>query len=276
MSQKRILVLSDLHCGSIYGLIHPKFTTADGNRVSLNTGQQALWARWTELADLLASTKIDAVVLNGDVIDGHQRAQRGTELSLPMLQDQAACAVEVIQEFLRRARIRRAKIYGVQGTEYHDGKAAEQAEFVYYMLGCEVYPGRGTGRWSHEVLDLDVDGININFAHGISVSSGIYRSTAIDREVLFASLAAKEGRGSVDVVVRSHAHYFVHVEFANRHAIITPCWQLQTRYMRKRSVYRMIPDIGAIVLCVDGGRRQIAIQKYLCKIDVQRKSIFGL
>jgi hypothetical protein len=71
-----------------------------------------------------------------------------------------------------------------------------------------------------------------------------------------------------DCVVRSHLHYFTHVEHAAKHIVITPCWQLQTRFMRKLSLYRCIPDIGAVLITVDpqakkNGDDPISIRKFL-------------
>jgi hypothetical protein len=44
------------------------------------------------------------------------------------------------------------------------------------------------------VLDLDVDGVIINFAHGIPVASGFYRATAGDQEAIWPALTGKDGK----------------------------------------------------------------------------------
>lgn len=98
---KCLLVVSDLHCGSIYGLLPPGFTTSDGRVVSPNAGQAYLWSCWSTLAEYVGKLKIAGVIVNGDVVDGRQQAQRGTELCLPMIEDQAAAA-EACLKFLRK------------------------------------------------------------------------------------------------------------------------------------------------------------------------------
>ncbi len=247
---KRILVLSDLHCGSIYGMHPPKFLASDDRGVPQNPGQAYLWRCWKDLAARVKRMRIHAVVVNGDVIDGYQRAQRGTELNLPMIADQAAAAEEVLK--VMKKATGKAVWYFTQGTEYHDSKAGREIENVARSLGAQSYRGLGTGRHSREVLDLEVDGVVCNFMHGVSCSSGLYRATAPDREGIWSALAGKEGKmPKADAVVRSHAHFFVRVEHPTKHILITPCWELQTRFMRKNSAYRMLPDIGAVILVID-------------------------
>lgn len=245
MRRYRVLVVSDIHVGSIFGLLPPGFVRSDNATVSLNPGQEHLWGCWDDLRQRVRD--VDVVVVNGDVIDGPQPAQRGTELSLPILGDQAEAAIETLR--LLKKSTGTAPWYFIQGTEYHDCRAGRSAEEVARALDATPYTGLGTGRYSREVLDLDIDGVVINFAHGISVATGFYRATPADREGIWSALAGKDGKmHKADAVVRSHAHSFVHVEHASKHIVISPCWQLQTRYQRKNSVYRMIPDIGAMVL----------------------------
>lgn len=264
MSEKTLLVLSDLHCGSIFGMMPPNFETSDGAPKSQNAGQEYLWSCWLHMLDYAKELEPDAIILNGDLIDGLQHAQRGTELSLPLLFDQRGAAIDCLRPLSVLA-----PMYFVQGTEYHDCKAGASIEAVAEDLHGVRYKGPGTGKFSKEVLDLEVDGVVVNFAHGISVASGFYRATAHDREGIWSALAGKDGKmPKADAVIRAHAHFFVHVEHASKHIVGGPCWELQTRYMRKNSVYRMVPDIGFLVIHIDGdakkeGRDPIWVEKML-------------
>jgi len=237
----KILVVSDLHVGSVYGLLPPGYRDSRGNTVEQNVGQKYLWRCWMDLARRVARIRPDVVVVNGDLVEG-----RYGELCLSSPVDQAEACLQV----LRALGCKRAKWFFIQGTEFHDAEVGREVEVVASQLGTK-YVGLGSGVYTREVLDLECDGVVVNFAHGISVGAGLYRAVAIDREALWSALAGKAGSlPKADVVVRSHAHYFVHVEHASKHAVVTPCWQLQTRFMRRRSVYRMVPDIGAVVLVV--------------------------
>ena len=249
-AKKNVLVVSDTQCGSIYGMLPPDFEASDDRLVPQNPGQKYLWQCWDDMCRWAGRQGVDAVVVNGDVIDGKQGAQKGTELCLVMQADQARAAEEVLGHLKQFTGS--ASWYFVQGTEYHDGEAARELENVARALEAKKSTGLGTGRYSRDTLDLDIGGVVINFAHHIGVAGGVYRASAADREGIFSALAGKEGKfPKADCVVRSHAHFFVHVEHPSKHIVITPAWQLQTRFMRKLSTYKMVPDIGAVLLTVD-------------------------
>jgi hypothetical protein len=250
---KRIGVVSDLHCGSIFGMMPPHFMASDGRECKQNPGQAYLWECWEDAAKHMG--KFDALIVNGDVVDGCQFRQGGMEFCLPMREDQAAAAEHCLRYLWKK--IGKPRLYFIQGTEYHDARVGREVEVIARNLGAVKYRGLGTGRYSREVLDLQIDGTIINFAHGISASGGLYRATAPDREGVWSALAGKAGKSpKADCVVRSHIHSYVHVEHASKHIVITPCWQLQTRFMRRNSAYRMIPDIGFVVITVDDQAKQ--------------------
>jgi hypothetical protein len=72
-------------------------------------------------------------------------------------------------------------------------------------------------------------------------------------------MAAKDdtkGIPKADLIIRSHVHNFQHAEHASKQGIVTPCWQLQTSFMRKNSTYRMLPDIGGVFIEIDGKQKE--------------------
>lgn len=250
-----LLVLGDTQVGSIFGIWPEGYVLSDGGTYLPNPGQQYLWACWNHLAKRISRTQRDGqtnitgLVFMGDATDGQQFKQGATEAIVTRMADQIGAFLEVMQ--VVKEALPRVPIYGIQGSEYHDGRAADAFEGAMASLGAVEYSGVGSGRFSHEVLDLTVpgSGVTINFAHHISVLTGLYRAVAIDREAIWSALAGKEGQlPKADVIVRAHVHHFVHVEHASKHGIIVPGWQLQTRFMRRHSVYRMVPDLGAVVI----------------------------
>lgn len=260
MLDKCVLVVSDLHCGSIFGMLPPGFTASSDVLIQQNPLQHYLWKCWEDYLGRVAliKDKVVAVVLNGDLVDGTQGAQRGTELSLPIPQDQGRAAIAVLAPL--RALLDGAPWYATQGTDYHDGpRAGQMLEGVAESLRCLKYGSlvNGSGVFSREFIDLEVDGVILNIAHSIGVSGGLYRTTAPDKEAVWSALAGKAGKmPKADAIIRSHAHYFCHVEHETKHACITPCWQLQTRFMRKNSVYRMLPTLGGVIVWLDGGLKK--------------------
>jgi len=246
MQVKRIVVIDSLHCGSIYGLHPPNFKASSDASVPQNPGQKYLWDCWKDFITWATQKPTTAVVVLGDIIDGDQRRQGGTEKCLATLGDQIEAAVQSLFWFGG------APFYLVQGTEYHDESAGRAVDEIATRVGARRYVGLGAGYRTHEVLDLKIDGTTINFAHHGPGCVGLYRATGADKEGIFSALAGKEGKAPrADVVVRGHWHFFIHVEHESKHIVYVPCWQLQTRYMRHNSVYRMIPDIGGIVIEVD-------------------------
>lgn len=248
-----VLVMADTHVGHIVGVWPENFETRNGIVHSLNVGQQWLLAKFMEEADRLGrlEKKPDAVVINGDPIDGQQSKQRSLEAVTTDMPDQSKAAQRIYTEFLERAGLwGKVPVYMLAGTEYHDGLSGSAVEGLAEGLRCEVYEGRGQGRYAKEVLDLEIyPGRVINFQHGIGVSTGLYRATAPDQEGIWSALAGREGKlPKAEVLVRSHAHYYVHIEHESKHIVISPCWQLQTRYMRRRSAYRMLPSIGTMTV----------------------------
>ncbi len=272
--RRRILCVSDIHPGSIYGMLPPDFVASTGQPVPQNPIQKHLWNCWQDMIAWACAEPLDAIVVVGDVVEGKQPKSRCAELCLPLVCDQEAASVKILKPLFDRAK---CKTYFVKGTFYHDDELGRSVDNVAKDLRAATYEGLGTGTHAKEVLDLDVDGVGLDFSHGISVSGGLYRAVAIDREALWSALSGKEGKApKADVIVRGHAHYFVHVEHPSKHAIILPAWQVQTSYMRKNSRYRMIPDIGAVILRLDGeakkrGEDPCEVQKRIYPLPEQRR-----
>lgn len=194
-------------------------------------------------------SRLDAIIVVGDVVEGKQFKSHGSELCLPLIADQEQASIKILEPLVGSAK---CKLFVVKGTFYHDDELGRSVDNVAQALGATAYEGMGTGLHAKEVLDLDIQGVVIDVSHGISVSGGLYRAVAIDREALWSAIAGKMGKApKADILVRGHAHYFVHVEHPTKHALILPAWQVQTSYMRKNSRYRMIPDLGAVVLNID-------------------------
>lgn len=250
MRTKRIIVVGDLHVGSIYGLHPPTFDSSASAWVPQNPAQKHTWKCWLDFWDWArAAGRIDCVVVMGDVVDGEQSRQRGSEKCLATLGEQVRAAAACLKPVVRNV-----PLYLIQGTEYHDSTAAQAVEELAMELRVTGYQGVGAGYLSREVLDLKVNDTMLNFAHHGPGVVGLYRATGADKEGIFSALAGKEGKAiKADVVVRGHNHFFIHVEHASKHVVYCPTWQLQTRFMRKSSAYRMIPDIGGVEIRVYAG-----------------------
>jgi hypothetical protein len=263
---KRGLVVSDIHAGSIYGMLPPDFMLYDESTKSLNPGQQYLWSCWDHFCEQAGKFRPDFIIANGDLIDGPQRKNHQSEIALISPRDQGKAAAEVLS-LLRQRVPRHTRWYFTAGTPYHVGDWGESEESIAEEFGGQLYSSVGTGRRCKEVLWLDVEGVIIEAAHHIGVTQGFYRATQLDKEMQWNAMTGKDpskGVPRADLIVRSHVHYFNEVGHASKQGFTNPCWQLQTRFMRKNSVGRMLPDIGGVFLEIDGaakldGRRPVTI-----------------
>jgi predicted phosphodiesterase len=269
---KRILCLSDTHPGSIYGMLPPNFVGSNQQPVGQNALQKYTWECWLDM--IRWAGQVDAIMIVGDVVEGKQFKSHASELCLPLVSDQEQASIEVFTPLIDATKPK--KLFFIKGTFYHDDEMGRSVDNVAKALKATTYEGLGVGTYAKEVLDIDIEGVPFDFSHGISVSGGLYRAVAIDREALWSAIAGKTGKApKADVIVRGHAHYFVHVEHVTKHAVILPAWQLQTSFMRKHSRYRMIPDLGAVLFTVDSslkakGEDPCVLRKRIYDLPPQR------
>jgi len=280
---RNILVVGDLHVGSIYGMLPPDFVSSDGAEKPQNDGQRYLWDCWQDMKTKAARFSIDSVVVNGDLIEGKQPKQRASELTLVAPNDQESAAVFLMRDlrnWIEKNTGRQVPFFFVQGTEYHEGRGAEELESIAARVQGANINSNFSGRYCKEVLDLDMGGTVLNFAHHVGGGSGFTRSGSLDAEALWCQITSSKGQAvSADLIVRSHLHFYMHVEHTNRHAFLCPCWQLQTRFARHRSAYKLMPDIGALIFHISSdakkqGADPIAFTKLLYKLPAPRVNKF--
>ncbi|RPH38317.1 hypothetical protein EHM92_00100 [bacterium] len=256
--EKRLVVVSDLHFGSSFGLLPPGFVNSEGAEIGLNTGQKYLWECWSDFCGRVKPYKPDAVIVNGDIVEGKQGKEGGMGLSLRLMEDQKTAAIEGLLK-LKEACPVGCAFYFTQGTAYHVGEHGEYEEGVAGALGARQYYSVGTGRLVREALWLDIGGVIIEAAHAIGGTQGFYRATQTDREMQWSAMSGKDATKGVpkaDLLIRSHVHHFIAVSHASKQGVICPCWQLQTKYARKNSLHRMHPDIGGLFVYVDPWRKR--------------------
>lgn len=232
-----LVVVSDLHVGSRFGVMPERFETVLGQVVEPNAAQRALLQCWTALATEWREP--DILVVNGDVIDGGARKDAGSVVWSTDLMDQVNAAVELLRMFKARS------VYLTEGSGYH--VKAEGVPLEHYVgAALDAVPvGKRGSLTAWPELFLKVRGTTFNFAHHVGIGTGWYKTTPVSREMLLSKLNAAH-KHACDVIVRSHVHYFCGCEFTTQRGYITPAWQLQTPYMLKKSSFGLLPDIGAL------------------------------
>ena len=267
----KLLVVSDVHVGSMYANWPEYYPIKGGAKWKLNQKQGIIKEAWDEFTKWSNQEKPDILVLNGDIIEGHQEATKGMPTVTTDLGEQMGAALEILEPLVNRV----PEIYVTRGTSYHDRSFVGPPETIGRELGAVQVRRKQYSDW---VINIDVGGVIANFAHTISVATGLYRSTPLDREGVWAALAGRHKVPDADVIVRSHVHIFCHVEHSSRHLIITPCWQYQTEYQINKSYYRMQPEIGAVMLRIYPERKKegedaIEVQKILVKLPREKATI---
>ena len=179
--RKRLVILSDFHCGHVAGLTppdwHDKPPAAPGKgrkrrrgRARFSAVQREMWERYIVMRDRLCP--IDALVLNGDAVEGKGKRSGGTEMITTDRVEQTDMAAECIDVWKAPKKIM------TYGTPSHTGEDEDWEDVVADNIGAAKIGGH---EW------IDVNGVVFDFKHKIGSSSIPHgRHTAIARENLIS------------------------------------------------------------------------------------------
>lgn len=207
---KRMVVLSDLHCGHRVGLTPDRWQSAiPGNRyyrIQIET-----WGRFRQEIDALRP--VDICVVNGDAIDGKGTRSGGQELLTPDRMKQVEIAAECV------GYVGATKNIFVKGTPYHVGENEDWENDL----------AREFGEKAEDHAFLTVNGCNFDIKHFVSSSSVPHgRQTALARAKLWNTIwhHEHEQQPNARVLIRSHVHYCHYAGEANEWlALTTPALQ---------------------------------------------------
>lgn len=246
MEHEDVLIISDTHVGSAFGLMPEGFLSSTGIRLPLNMGQEYLLECWQHFLNALPPL-FAFLIINGDAPEGQNPAEEARLLSEvdPVWQVDAA-------EMLYRPLVERVTrgVFMTSGSRYHVGVGATFENVLARRLGAR--PNRA-GRRVRPWLHLHVNGRLIEAAHRQSYTI-VNRAMPLEREIRYAKVrCADQGKPIPDAIVRSHTHVgfrlWVEDEWM---AMSTPGWKLQDHYAQTSiSPNRMLPaKIGAVLLRV--------------------------
>lgn len=244
VNTKSLVIISDLHCGSVYGLTPPGWASNKSPHYKL---QQEAWLAYKNIARKWSEP--DILLINGDLIEGRQERQGGAELITNDRNVQSEMAVYCIREW------RAKNILMTYGTTYHVGSTGEDFE---YNIAKDVDAKIG-GK-----LFFNVEGMTINARHKVGSSSVPQgRGTALLREMawnLMESVDDQEPKS--DILIRSHVHYHIWIEQPGRVMFTTPALQLSRgRYGSRECTGET--HWGAIRLTINKG--QIVGRDIICQ-----------
>ena len=230
MKKKRILVLSDLHCGHAFGLTPPAYQTPLTPGLNDEDGDPyGLWQKaaimqremWEFVVGLVSRRKFDVCVLNGDAVDGKGEKSGGTELLTTDRKRQADMAAAVLRA------VKADVTFMTFGTPYHTGTSED-----WELSVCDKYPVERI----RSQLFLEAFGVIFDFRHhigGTSVPYGVH--TAPTKQRIINVLAADQGQvPRADITVRSHVHRFQYEETRSGASLTTPGLQAYTKFGARR------------------------------------------
>lgn len=189
----RIAVVSDLHCGSRYGLTPPEWQPKYGKgapSLRKEARRRATLWRWFK-HHVNAHKPYDYLLVNGDCIDGANNRDDGIDRITTEIHEQQAMAVAALKTFEAGA------IYMTQGTPSHETKA--QARITADLLGAKKIELEG---------HYDVNGLHIAMKHVIGgTSSPASRFTSLSNAQIKQSLWSIRGQQPrANLIIRSHIH----------------------------------------------------------------------
>lgn len=232
MAKKKVVVISDLHCGHIVGLTHPGFDADTGWRTEAK-GYQVRRAIWDFYAQTLAELRpIHALIVNGDCIDGKGSLSGGTEqLTLDTTEQ-----IEMAEAAIREAGAK--EIYMSYGTGYHVGRFDDWEKEIANHVNAVKIGGAD---------DIDVNGVVINYRHKVGRSSIPHgRGTPLAKEAINGILWGARGEyPKADIYIRSHVHYYCYIGEAGWVAMTTPALQGYGSKYGAREVTGTV-DIGLV------------------------------
>ena len=225
--KKRLLILSDMHCGNIAGLTPPRW-----KKFRFHT---EMWKLYTKMVDSVKP--VDILVVNGDAVDGKQRKSGGIDLLTTDRLEQCMMAKECIDY------VNADKIYITLGTSYHTAGGENWEMILSKMIDADYCDGR---------IFLDVNGVVFDFKHfipGSQIPHG--RFTAIAGDRLWNLLwNEKSEQPKADIIVRSHCHYFVYCGTNQWLALVTPALQgVGSEYGKK--IPSGVIDFGMVWFDID-------------------------
>ena len=233
-----LLVLSDIHCGSVVGLMPPDTETGDGNKIGFgkNLHHAWLWSKWLEMQTRFAKIRGKspyAMLLNGDLTEGvhHSSIENLTQV----IEDHANMAVECLQPLASKA----SQVLITQGTECHTHNIES-----YIAKRLKARSGKALPQWLFRIA-----GTLVSATHHISTAGrAVSESSALGAELGNARLqSARAGHEIPTVFLRGHRHVGGWYSDGAGLMGVTGGWQFLTRYGRK-VVPSSVPRPSALVL----------------------------
>lgn len=220
---KRLLMVSDLHCGHKVGLSHPDY--------GLNKHQAKLFSKWSYMCNVVGH--VDAVLVCGDSTEGPNRKGSGSGCWTTDALEQVECAVKLLK------MIDSDMYYTVMGSHYHIMSGnVNSDQLVAKFLDGNYQPDQV----------IRINQRRIHAAHKTSVGQGEDRKTNVAGRMIGTMLMNQASNGLFDIEFRGHTHYYVDVSTATGRYINLPGWKFRDEYIAGLGTNALVADIGWVLL----------------------------
>ena len=216
------VIVSDLHCGSSVGLWPDNHITSTGNKIGLgnNLHQLWLWQCWNEIIPKIkAHFKNDPFVLfvNGDCIEGRHHGTN--EIVAALNFDHTLAAIECLKPLSKIA----TKTYMTAGTECHVG---DWEKMIAKEIGATWLGDKGL---------IEINGTLIDIAHHMPTSARAYLEAGAMSITMGNARQnySRVGHKVPKIYLRGHRHTGGIFNDGCGIFMVTPAWQMLTRYAHK-------------------------------------------
>jgi len=216
------VIISDLHCGSVVGLWPDNHITSTGNKIGLgnNIHQKWLWQCWNDIEVKIKDHfkgEPFALIINGDCIEGRHHGT--TEIVVALNLDHALAAIECLKPLSKLASV----TYMTAGTECHVG---DWEKMICQEIG---------GKWLGDKGLIEINGTLIDIAHHMPTSSRAYLEAGAMSITMGNARQnySRVGHRVPKVYLRGHRHTGGIFNDGSGVLMVTPAWQLLTRYAYK-------------------------------------------
>ena len=262
-SSKSVVVISDIHGGASTAVCseHPYNSELD-SEYKPNKLQRVLNEAWYDCIDDLQQ-KPTVLVVNGEPCDGGNPKQLGQQSWTTNVYDQINDTAKLLGAY------KYDNLMFVRGSKYHvQIDSTNFEEILANQMGATGYKAYGGSGLTDYYALLELNGKHFNFTHHVGFNKwAAYRTTALAREM--AGLVFDRDKiGRADVIVRSHVHYFVHIEFVHTHGVCTPAWKFPDSHLFRSGVAGTTPDIGTVEFIIESNGK-IEVVKHIAELDIK-------
>ncbi|MEE8391872.1 MAG: hypothetical protein V3S14_13895 [Anaerolineae bacterium] len=256
--------MSDIHAGSNVGMLHGDGVQTD-EQVWIKPSPVQEWlnekhAEMVSDVDRLIEGYPRHLFLNGDLTEGvHHK-------SVQAISQDKGVHIQAAADVLRKGILTLGfeSIHAIRGTESHVDPNSGLEKSVMAKIRRDGYPvvkdpSTNSLVWPYVYAEFNDILIDVRH-HG---RAGQREHTRKAYSALFAQdiwqSHVADGRRPPTIAVRAHLHRYIDSGPDHRgitRAIQMPCWQMRTAFIH-RIAAQTLPDIGTVVILIDGDRVHI-------------------